>query len=144
MQHGQASSFVAAASNGGDILKFKLTHYGWHSLGQPSYVVGMSPVLTDEQTEALVQLLLRTIQDDRHPLSPRIVTLKEILGVLRPEPEREPLPRGSAANKRTAGTIAYAMCRNGSADLWPWSLLILHKSSVRTVAPSAAVESKTR
>ena len=65
----------------------------------------MSPVLTDEQTEALVQLLLRTIQDDRHPLSPRIVTLKEILGVLRPEPEREPLPRGGAANRGLQGRL---------------------------------------
>jgi hypothetical protein len=30
------------------------------------------------------------IQNDRNPLSPRIVALKEILGQLRPEPEREP------------------------------------------------------
>ena len=32
------------------------------------------------------------VQNDRYPLSPRIVALKEILGQLRPEPEREPLP----------------------------------------------------
>jgi hypothetical protein len=32
------------------------------------------------------------IQNGRYPLSPRIVTLKEILGMMRPEPEREPLP----------------------------------------------------
>ena len=33
------------------------------------------------------------IDDDRYPLSPRIVTLKEILGMLRPQPERPPPPR---------------------------------------------------
>jgi hypothetical protein len=54
--------------------------------------VGISPELTDEQTQGLVQLLSQTIEEDRHPLSPRIVTLKEILGKLRPEPAREPLP----------------------------------------------------
>jgi len=32
------------------------------------------------------------IDDDRYPLSPRIVTLKAILGKMRPEPERPPLP----------------------------------------------------
>jgi hypothetical protein len=48
--------------------------------------------LTDEQTEALIQELSHTIDGDRYPLSPRIVTLKEILGQLRPEPEREPPP----------------------------------------------------
>jgi hypothetical protein len=32
------------------------------------------------------------IENDRDPLSPRIVTLKEILGLLRPEPERPPPP----------------------------------------------------
>src|SRR5215469_15481171 len=36
--------------------------------------------LTDEQTEALIRVLSRTIDDDRYPLSPRIVALKEILG----------------------------------------------------------------
>jgi hypothetical protein len=55
--------------------------------------VGISPELTDEQTQGLVQLLSQTIEEDRHPLSARIVTLKEILGQLRPEPERQaPLP----------------------------------------------------
>jgi hypothetical protein len=32
------------------------------------------------------------IDDDRYPLSPRIVMLKAILGKMRPEPERPPLP----------------------------------------------------
>ena len=48
--------------------------------------------LTDEQTEALIRELSQIVQDDRYPLSPRIGVLKEILGQLRPEPAREPLP----------------------------------------------------
>jgi hypothetical protein len=52
----------------------------------------MNLELTDEQTEALVRELSQIVQNDRYPLRPRIVALKEILGQLRPEPEREPLP----------------------------------------------------
>jgi hypothetical protein len=48
--------------------------------------------LTDEETTALVQLLSETIDSDRFPLSPRILTLKAIRAKLRPEPVREPLP----------------------------------------------------
>ena len=48
--------------------------------------------LTDEQTEALIRELSLIIDGDRYPLSPRIVVLKEILGMLRPEPACEPLP----------------------------------------------------
>ena len=48
--------------------------------------------LTDEQTEALIRELSLIIEYDRYRLSPHIRTLKEILGMLRPEPEREPLP----------------------------------------------------
>jgi hypothetical protein len=48
--------------------------------------------LNDVQTEVLTRELHSIIQNDRYPLSPRIVALKEILGQLRPEPEREPLP----------------------------------------------------
>ena len=48
--------------------------------------------LTDEETAALSRLLTRTIDDDRYPLSPRIQTLKAILGKIRPQPAREPLP----------------------------------------------------
>jgi hypothetical protein len=36
--------------------------------------------LTEEETEALARLLSRTIDDDHYPLSPRIQTLKAILG----------------------------------------------------------------
>jgi hypothetical protein len=49
--------------------------------------------LTDEQTEALIRELSQIIENDRYPLSPRIRVLKEILGMLRPEPARPaPLP----------------------------------------------------
>jgi hypothetical protein len=48
--------------------------------------------LNDIQTEVLIRELSSIVQNDRYPLSPRIVALKEILGQLRPEPEREPLP----------------------------------------------------
>jgi hypothetical protein len=53
--------------------------------------------LTDEQAAALTRELNNIVQNDRYPLSPRIVTLKEILGLLRPEPVRAaaaaPAPR---------------------------------------------------
>jgi hypothetical protein len=49
--------------------------------------------LTDEQTETLIRELSQTIDGDRYPLSPRIVALKEILGMMRLEPARPaPLP----------------------------------------------------
>jgi hypothetical protein len=48
--------------------------------------------LTDEQTQALIRELSQIVQNDRYPLGRRIVTLKEILGQLRPEHERAPAP----------------------------------------------------
>jgi hypothetical protein len=48
--------------------------------------------LSDAETDALATLLRRAIDDDRYPLSPRIQMLKAILGKIRPEPAREPLP----------------------------------------------------
>jgi hypothetical protein len=48
--------------------------------------------LSDPETDALATLLRRIIDDDRFPLSPRIQTLRAILGKIRPEPTREPLP----------------------------------------------------
>ena len=41
--------------------------------------------LTDEETAALERLLSETINGDRYPLSPRILTLKAILAKIRPE-----------------------------------------------------------
>jgi hypothetical protein len=57
--------------------------------------------LTDEQTEALIRELCHTIDGDRYPLSPRIVAVKEILGMMRPEPAR-PTPLSPATALRTA------------------------------------------
>jgi hypothetical protein len=37
-------------------------------------------------------LLRETIDGDRYPLSPRIQTMKAIVGKIRPEPMREPRP----------------------------------------------------
>jgi len=48
--------------------------------------------LNDAQTEALICELHNIVQNDRYPLSPRIVALKEILGMMRPEPERPAPP----------------------------------------------------
>jgi hypothetical protein len=52
----------------------------------------MNLELNEVQVEVLTRELHNIIQNDRYPLSPRIVALKEILGMLRPEPVREPLP----------------------------------------------------
>ena len=66
----------------------------------------MNLELTDERTDALIRELRNIIQNDRYPLSPRIVALKEILGVLRPEPARPaPLPRCGITSRR-AGEIS--------------------------------------
>ena len=49
--------------------------------------------LNDVQTQALIRELDEIIRNDRYFLSPRIVVLKEILAMLRPEPARPaPLP----------------------------------------------------
>ena len=56
------------------------------------YIRSMNLELNELQAEVLTRELQGIIQNDRYPLSPRIVALKEILGLMRPEPEREPLP----------------------------------------------------
>jgi len=48
--------------------------------------------LTDEETAALERLLSETINGDRYPLAPRILTLKAILAKIRPERVCKPLP----------------------------------------------------
>jgi hypothetical protein len=48
--------------------------------------------LSDEETAALTQELHKIVENDRYPFSPSIRTLRAILGQLRPEPVREPLP----------------------------------------------------
>jgi hypothetical protein len=67
--------------------------------------------LSDEETTALTQEFHNIVENDRHPFSPRIRTLRGILAKLRPEPIREPLPplkvyvppRATAATRRRAG-----------------------------------------
>jgi hypothetical protein len=67
--------------------------------------------LSDDETAALTRLLTNTIDADRYPLSPRIQTLKAILGKIRPEPAREALPllkhyeppRATTAKRRRSG-----------------------------------------
>ena len=53
---------------------------------------GMNIDLTDEATAALLRELDGIVANDRYFLSPRVQTLKAILGKIRPEPAREPLP----------------------------------------------------
>jgi hypothetical protein len=48
--------------------------------------------LTEEEYEALARLLRRAIDDDHYPLSPRIQTLRAILGKIHPEPPHTPSP----------------------------------------------------
>jgi hypothetical protein len=48
--------------------------------------------LTDDEAAALTQLLKRTIDGDRYPLSPRIRTPQNILDKIEPPPVRAPLP----------------------------------------------------
>jgi len=48
--------------------------------------------LSDEETAALTQERHDIVQNDRYPLSPRIMMLKAILAKLRPQPVRQPLP----------------------------------------------------
>jgi hypothetical protein len=67
--------------------------------------------LTDDEAAALTQELHNIVENDRYPFSPRIRTLRAILGKLRPEPVRKPLPpprvyappRATAAKRRRAG-----------------------------------------
>jgi hypothetical protein len=52
----------------------------------------MNLELNDVQAAVLTRELHTIIQNDRYPLSPRIVALREILEQLHPEPPRQPLP----------------------------------------------------
>jgi hypothetical protein len=53
----------------------------------------MTLELSDDESQALAQLLRRTIADDPYPLSPRLAPLKAILARLEPpEPQPEPPP----------------------------------------------------
>jgi hypothetical protein len=68
----------------------------------------MNLELSDEETAALTQELYEIVENDRHPFSHRIRSLRGILAKLRPEPAHEPLlppkvyapPRSAAARRR--------------------------------------------
>jgi hypothetical protein len=67
--------------------------HGWIVSGRwKRYIKVMKIDLSDEQAAALTKELDGIIDRDRFPFSPRIRTLKGIIGMLRPEPVREPLP----------------------------------------------------
>ena len=76
--------------------------------GLTTYIWPMNLELNDVQARGADRELHCIIQNDRYPLSPRIVALKEILAQLRPEPERERLsprrhyepPRGGRYRRR--------------------------------------------
>jgi hypothetical protein len=57
-----------------------------------SYIRVMHLDLSDDEKAALIRELDQIINNDRYPLSPRIMTMKAIRSKLRPEPIREPLP----------------------------------------------------
>jgi hypothetical protein len=48
--------------------------------------------LSEDESAALARLLRKAIDDDKHPLSPRIRMLQGILDKIDPPPVREPLP----------------------------------------------------
>jgi hypothetical protein len=52
----------------------------------------MNLELSDEEAAALIKELADITRNDRYPFSPRIQTLRAILGKPKPEPVREPLP----------------------------------------------------
>ena len=71
----------------------------------------MNLELTDAEKEALIRELSQIVRNDRYRLSPRIVALKEILGQLRPEPEREPLPPATPLRAAEQGSISETRLR---------------------------------
>jgi hypothetical protein len=72
--------------------------------------------LDDDEAAVLTRELADIVENDRYPLSHRIRTLKAILGKLRPEPAREPLPppkvyappRATAGRRRRRRPVARA------------------------------------
>jgi hypothetical protein len=70
---------------------------GLPAIGKRPHLQVMTTLdLTYEETAALTRLVADAIDRDRYPLSPRVQTLKGILGKIRPEPAREPLPQPNA------------------------------------------------
>jgi hypothetical protein len=68
----------------------------------------MTLELSDDETLALPDLLKRTIDGDRYPFSPRILTLKAILAKVEPQPEAlaAPLPAAKPGDRPRAALAA--------------------------------------
>jgi hypothetical protein len=83
------------------------------------FIPGGKLDLTDEQTTTLLSELDRIIDGDRFPLSPRILTLKDIRAMMRPGSTREPLPppfRHTHAVHRYRSGCCRAIARIRSTD----------------------------
>src|SRR5215472_1860665 len=81
-----------------------------HSRLIPAYRVHPMPLdLTDEETSALRNLLTKTIENDRYPLSPRVRVLRGILAKFSPTapapppPARQPTPEERDPSRRPRG-----------------------------------------
>jgi hypothetical protein len=75
--------------------------------------------LTGVQSKAFTRELSQIpSRADRYPLTPRIVALKEILGQLRPEPEREPLPPRRHYEPPSRGEVWEATRVSREAEIW--------------------------
>jgi hypothetical protein len=66
----------------------------------------MNLALNDLQTGVPIRELSNIVQNDRYPFSPRIVALKEILGMIRPEPERETPPPSKVLRAANQGQVS--------------------------------------
>ena len=62
-----------------------------NAVGDP-HIGAMPPNLSDEDITDLAKLIKRAIDASRYPFSSEVSRWKELLGKLRPEPVREPLP----------------------------------------------------
>ena len=71
--------------------------------------------LNDVQTKALIRELGEIIRNHRYLSQPRIVVLREILVMLRPEPDRPvplpPLRNWEPPSTRRSATVCEANCR---------------------------------
>jgi hypothetical protein len=71
--------------------------------------------LSDEEKAALVRELDRIIQDDRFPMSPRIMTFKAILAKLRPDRSGNHYLHRSIMSRRERGFTAEGVKNRGSS-----------------------------
>jgi hypothetical protein len=103
----------------------------------------MNLELTDEQTEALLRELHQIIDNDRYPFSPRIRTLKEILGKLRPEPARAtlPSPKSMTPEQRPIQPATLRECVNfGTRHISDLKSIAFSARSIKSLAEDAEDE----